>query len=122
MKKRKHKSAYNRVLKLKNPPLFSWITESKKVMLIKKIFLKLFFKLGIYQVVHFLSRHKITILDIHGIIDDTAFKPSQSLHIQHTKQALGITLEVLSKKYTFISLTTAVDILKNHALRWVMPS
>jgi peptidoglycan/xylan/chitin deacetylase (PgdA/CDA1 family) len=86
------------------------------VTLIKKTFLKLFFKLGIYQVFHFLSRHKITILYMHGIIDDTVSKPWQPLRMQHTKQALAVTLKILSKKYTFISLTTAVEILKKQRL------
>ncbi|MFT6984903.1 MAG: peptidoglycan/xylan/chitin deacetylase (PgdA/CDA1 family) [Psychromonas sp.] len=80
--------------------------------LIKKILLNLFFKLGIYQVFHFLSRHKITILYMHGIIDDTASMLWKPLRMQHTQQALAVTLKVLSEKYTFISLATAVEILK----------
>ena len=49
---------------------------------------------------------------MHGIIDDTVSNPWQPLRMQHTKQALAVTLKVLSEKYTFISLTTAVEILK----------
>ncbi|PKH01058.1 hypothetical protein CXF72_18650 [Psychromonas sp. MB-3u-54] len=49
---------------------------------------------------------------MHGIINDTVSTPWQPLRMQHTKQALAVTLKVLSEKYTFISLTTAVEILK----------
>jgi hypothetical protein len=53
---------------------------------------------------------------MHGIIDDTVANTWQPLRMQHTKQALAVTLKILSKKYTFISLTTAVEILKKQRL------
>lgn len=70
------------------------------------------FKSGIYHFFHFLSRHKITILYAHSIIDadtSTSWKPLRS---QHIAQELAFTLDVLKEKYTFISLSTALKILQ----------
>jgi len=82
--------------------------------LIKTLFLKATFNLGIYSIFHYINRHKITILYAHSIIDIERTKSScwQPLRTQHNTKELYFTLKTLSKQYQFISLTTAIKILK----------
>ena len=82
--------------------------------LIKSYFLKFIFNFGIYSLFHFINRKKITILYAHSIVDSECIHSAlwTPLRVQHNTVDLEHSLSTLNKQYQFISLSTAVKILK----------
>lgn len=82
--------------------------------LIKSYFLKFIFNFGIYSILHFINRKKITILYAHGIVDSKYIHSAlwTPLRVQHNTIDLEHSLNTLNEKYQFISLSTAIKILK----------
>ena len=82
--------------------------------ILKSLVLKLIFKLGVFSLFHYIHRKKITILYAHSIVQssDIATSEWQPLRTQHTTDQLIFSLKVLDKRYQFISLSTALRILK----------
>ncbi|MFT5879880.1 MAG: peptidoglycan/xylan/chitin deacetylase (PgdA/CDA1 family) [Moritella sp.] len=90
---------------------------------LKTLYLNLLHRLGIFQLFHYFSRHKITILYVHGIMghENSVMKKSTKgngqdhqwtpLRDQLSPQQLAASLHALSQQYTFISLSDAVKIL-----------
>lgn len=82
--------------------------------LIKDLVLKFIFNFGIYSLFHFINRKKITILYAHSIVQSNKINLAQwqPLRTFHNSDDLTSTLKVLNTKYQFISLSTAIKILK----------
>ncbi|MEL0657905.1 polysaccharide deacetylase family protein [Psychromonas arctica] len=82
--------------------------------ILKTIILRLIFNLGIFSFFHYIHRKKITILYAHSIVKSSDINSSlwQPLRTQHNTDELTFTLSTLSKRYQFISLSTAIKILK----------
>jgi len=82
--------------------------------LIKDLVLKFIFNFGIYSLFHFINRKKITILYAHSIVQSNKINLAswQPLRVLHNSDDLTSTLKVLNTKYQFISLSTAIKILK----------
>lgn len=68
--------------------------------------------LGLYSLFHYLMRSRITILYLHSITDPKESQKWDPLKPLHTTDDLKRNLLFLSEKYTFISLSTAIKILK----------
>lgn len=79
--------------------------------LIKYFFLRCIFYFGIYSIFHYIHRKKITILYAHSISQITAKNKWKPLRSFHDSADLDFTLNVLKKKYQFISLSTALKVL-----------
>lgn len=78
---------------------------------IKKIYLSLIHHLGMYRAFQLFARHQITILYVHGIMEDQDDSLWTPLRSQLSPRQLSHSLAVLSQRYTFISLSHAIEIL-----------
>lgn len=78
---------------------------------IKKAYLLLIHRLGMYRAFQLFARHQISILYVHGIMQPQAESLWEPLRAQLSPQQLSNSLAVLSQHYTFISLSHAILIL-----------
>ncbi len=69
------------------------------------------FYTGIIRVFQFLHRNHIAILMIHGVMDDTDNPLWKPLRPRLSRDKLEEYLRILSRRYNFISLSDAVDML-----------
>ena len=81
---------------------------------VRKLFILLMRWIGIIRLFQFIYRNQIVILMIHGVMDERD-KPSwKPLRPQLSRNKLEEYLRVLSKRYRFISLADAVEMLQGH--------
>jgi peptidoglycan/xylan/chitin deacetylase (PgdA/CDA1 family)/GNAT superfamily N-acetyltransferase len=78
---------------------------------LKKLYFLIIRRLGIIRIFQFLHRNQIAILMIHGVMDDLDNPSWKPLRPQLSRDRLREYLSVLSKRYHFISLLDAVEML-----------
>ncbi len=81
---------------------------------LRRIALRLMGWLGLIRLFQFIHRHDVVILMIHGVMDDRDNPSWIPLRPQLSREKLEAHLEAISKRYHFVSLIDAVQMLQGH--------
>jgi len=83
-------------------------------LFLRQLILFLMRNAGIIRIFQFILRNRIAILTIHGVMDERDNPSWKPLRPQLSRDKLEEYLSVLSKRYHFISLMDAVEMLSGH--------
>jgi len=83
-------------------------------LFLRQLILFLMRNAGIIRIFQFILRNRIAILTIHGVMDERENPSWKPLRPQLSRDKLEEYLSVLSKRYHFISLMDAVEMLSGH--------
>lgn len=68
--------------------------------------------LGLFRLLRFIRRNHIVILKIHGVMDDSDRPSWEPLRPQLSRSKLDGYLKILSRRYRFVSLMSAIEMLQ----------